>query len=40
VRTGDYTVYNPTHPIRRDNLAGWEAVIEDYGSMDPGFGNG
>jgi len=36
LRTGDFGKFSPGTYIKRDNLAGWEAVIE-HGSADPGF---
>jgi len=36
LRTGDFGKFSPGTYIERDNLAGWEAVIE-HGSADPGF---
>ena len=42
IRTGDFGEFDPNdenNPIKRDNLAGWEAVVlEDSHSMDPGYG--
>tara|TARA_R110002126_G_scaffold564_1_gene3562 strand:+ start:582 stop:1577 length:996 start_codon:yes stop_codon:yes gene_type:complete len=38
IRTGDFGEFDTTNIIRKDNLAGWEAVVEDeYHSMDPGY---
>lgn len=38
LRTGDFGDFDPKgNPIQRDNLAGWEAVISQGGSMDPGY---
>lgn len=38
LRTGDFGDFDPQGtPIQRDNLAGWEAVISQGGSMDPGY---
>jgi hypothetical protein len=40
-RTGDFTEFNPriqANSIKRDNLAGWEAVLlKETHSMDPGY---
>ena len=39
LRSGDFGEFNrdTASPITRDNLAGWEAVINTPGSMDPGY---
>ena len=36
-RTGDFGKFDQNHPIKKDNLAGWEAVITGPQSMDPGY---
>lgn len=33
-RSGDFEEFDPDHPIRRDNNAGWEAIFE-HGTTDP-----
>lgn len=39
IRTGDFGEFDPTSIIKKDNLAGWEAVVlGDSHSMDPGYG--
>lgn len=42
IRTGDFGEFNPNdanNPIKRDNLAGWEAVVlGETNSTDPGYG--
>jgi hypothetical protein len=39
VRTGDFGEFDSTDIIKKDNLAGWEAVVlGDTHSMDPGYG--
>jgi len=39
-RTGDFGNFEPNELIQRDNLAGWEAVVEGpTNSMDPGYGD-
>ena len=41
IRTGDFGDFNTTDIIKKDNLAGWEAVVNgDTRSMDPGYGTG
>lgn len=37
VRHGDFGKYQMAHPIKRDNIAGWEVLIDTQGSktMDP-----
>jgi hypothetical protein len=35
VRSGDFTEYDPRHPIKRDNIVGWEAMIGGTNSIDP-----
>ena len=37
IRTGDFQSFNPNEIINRDNLAGWESVIGEYHSVDPGY---
>jgi hypothetical protein len=39
MRTGDFGEFEPNgNPIKRDNLAGWEAVVlGETNSMDPGY---
>lgn len=43
LRTGDFGVFDPNnenHPVKKDNLAGWEAVVlQGSHSMDPGYGD-
>lgn len=43
IRAGDFGEFDPgdtNNPIKRDNLAGWEAVIlGETNSMDPGYGD-
>lgn len=35
---GEFDSQNKVHPVKRDNLAGWEAVIlGDSNNMDPGY---
>jgi len=34
VRAGDFSAYEPGHPVRGDNIAGWEELI-DKGTTDP-----
>ena len=36
LRGGDFTDFGPGAPIKRDNIAGWEALFE-YGTTDPGY---
>ena len=36
LRTGDFSEYQRNSYLKGDNVAGWEAVIEDYGTTDPG----
>tara|TARA_R110000824_G_scaffold104346_6_gene247618 strand:- start:254 stop:1210 length:957 start_codon:yes stop_codon:yes gene_type:complete len=36
VRTGDFGTFKPGKWMSRDNVAGWEAVME-HGSADPGY---
>ena len=36
LRGGDFTDFVPGSPIKRDNIAGWEALFE-YGTTDPGY---
>lgn len=37
VRTGDFTEHRIAVPIKRDNLTGWESIVDQTkGSMDPG----
>ena len=36
VRSGNFGTFKPGVPVERDNLAGWEAVLE-HGSADPGL---
>jgi len=39
IRTGDFGEFDTTDIIKKDNLAGWEAVVlDDNHSMDPGYG--
>ena len=39
-RTGDFGTFDPNQLVQRDNLAGWEAVVEGpTNSMDPGYGD-
>jgi hypothetical protein len=39
IRTGDFGEFDPADVIKKDNLAGWEAVVTgDTHSMDPGYG--
>ena len=39
IRTGDFGEFDTTSIIKKDNLAGWEAVVlGDTHSMDPGYG--
>ena len=39
IRTGDFGEFDSTDIIKKDNLAGWEAVVlGDTHSMDPGYG--
>jgi|15BtaG_2_1085339.scaffolds.fasta_scaffold00256_17 hypothetical protein len=39
IRTGDFGEFDPADIIKKDNLAGWEAVVTgDTHSMDPGYG--
>jgi hypothetical protein len=39
IRTGDFGEFDTTDLIKKDNLAGWEAVVlGDTHSMDPGYG--
>ena len=41
IRTGDFGEFDNTDIIKKDNLAGWEAVVlDDNHSMDPGYGGG
>ena len=41
IRTGDFQEFDTTNIIKKDNLAGWEAVVlGDTHSMDPGYGTG
>lgn len=35
IRAGDFTEYDPRHPIKRDNIVGWEAIIGGSNSIDP-----
>lgn len=38
IRTGDFGEFDTTDIIKKDNLAGWEAVVEGkHHSMDPGY---
>lgn len=37
LRAGDFDKFEPGVAVRRDNLAGWEAVIQGEGSIDPGY---
>jgi len=37
VRMGDFSKFSPGVPIKRDNMAGWESVIDGHG-YDPGNG--
>jgi len=40
MRSGDFGEFTPSDPIKKDNLAGWEAVVlGDTHSMDPGYGD-
>ena len=40
IRTGDFGEFDTTDIIKKDNLAGWEAVVlGDTHSMDPGYGS-
>ena len=40
IRTGDLGEFDTTDIIKKDNLAGWEAVVlGDTHSMDPGYGS-
>ena len=36
LRSGDFSEFKPGTPIKRDNIAGWEALFE-YGTTDPGY---
>jgi predicted glycosyltransferase len=36
LRTGDFQKFEQGVKTKRDNLAGYEAILGDYGSMDPG----
>ena len=36
VRTGNFGTFKPAVPVERDNLPGWESVLE-YGTTDPGL---
>ena len=36
VRAGNFGTFKPGVPVERDNIAGWEAVLE-HGSADPGL---
>lgn len=36
-RTGDFGVFDQNDIIGKDNLAGWESVINEPNSMDPGY---
>lgn len=36
-RTGDFGEFHQNDPIKRDNLAGWEAVLGGPRTMDPGY---
>jgi len=39
IRTGDFGEFDTSDIIKKDNLAGWEAVVlGDTHSMDPGYG--
>ena len=39
IRTGDFGEFDTTDIIKKDNLAGWEAVVlGETHSMDPGYG--
>jgi len=39
-RTGDFGTFAPNEIVKRDNLAGWEAVVDGpTNSMDPGYGD-
>ena len=39
IRTGDFGEFDTADIIKKDNLAGWEAVVlGDMHSMDPGYG--
>ena len=41
IRTGDFGEFDTTDIIKKDNLAGWEAVVTGKThSMDPGYGGG
>ena len=38
IRTGDFSEFDQTDIIKKDNLAGWEAVVEGQAhTMDPGY---
>ena len=36
-RTGNFGVFNQNSSVENDNLAGWESVIGEPGTMDPGY---
>ena len=41
IRTGDFGEFDTKHIIKKDNLAGWEAVVlNEFHSMDPGYRSG
>ena len=37
LRTGDFGTFDQNKIIAKDNLAGWESVIGEPHSMDPGY---
>ena len=37
LRAGDFGRFKPGVAVSRDNLAGWEAVLQGGGSIDPGY---
>ena len=36
LRTGDFSSFRPGSPVKRDTVAGWEALGE-FGTTDPGY---
>lgn len=38
VRAGDFGDFDPIHPIKKDNLAGWESVVGPHQGLGPGLG--
>lgn len=38
VRAGDFGDFDPNHPIKKDNLAGWESVVGPHQGLGPGLG--